>query len=107
LWERLLASIVADGKPPPKKKTWLAWKKEAIMTRFKYTRLAKNDAVCLLVDHQSGLISLVQDFSPGEFKNNVLALAASAKYFELPTIGRTLLKLHSELPEPDHQLSGN
>ncbi|MGB5134047.1 MAG: isochorismate family cysteine hydrolase YcaC [Prochlorococcaceae cyanobacterium] len=53
---------------------------------FKYVRLSKDDAVCLLVDHQSGLISLVQDFSPGEFKNNVLALAASAKYFELPTI---------------------
>jgi nicotinamidase-related amidase len=53
---------------------------------FKYTRLSKNDAACLLVDHQSGLISLVQDFSPGEFKNNVLALAASAKYFKLPTI---------------------
>lgn len=53
---------------------------------FRYTRLSKNDAVCLLVDHQSGLISLVQDFPPGEFKNNVLALAASARYFKLPTI---------------------
>jgi len=53
---------------------------------FKYTRLSKADAACLLVDHQSGLISLVQDFSPGEFKNNVLALAACAKYFKLPTI---------------------
>lgn len=53
---------------------------------FKYTRLDKNEAVCLLVDHQSGLISLVQDFSPGEFKNNVLALADCAKYFQLPTI---------------------
>jgi nicotinamidase-related amidase len=40
----------------------------------------------LLIDHQSGLISLVQDFSPGEFKNNVLALAAVAKFFGLPTI---------------------
>jgi hypothetical protein len=30
---------------------------------FKYTRLSKNDAACLLVDHPSGLISLVQDFS--------------------------------------------
>jgi nicotinamidase-related amidase len=40
----------------------------------------------LLVDHQSGLISLVQDVSPGEFKNNVLALANVAKFFELPTI---------------------
>ena len=53
---------------------------------FKYTRLSKDDAACLLVDHQSGLISLVQDFSPGEFKNNVLALAARAQYFKLPTI---------------------
>ena len=53
---------------------------------FKYRRLDKNNAVVLLVDHQSGLISLVQDFSPGEFKNNVLALASCAKYFKLPTI---------------------
>ncbi len=53
---------------------------------FKYRRLAKDDAAVLLVDHQSGLISLVQDFSPGEFKNNVLALAAVAKFFQLPTI---------------------
>lgn len=53
---------------------------------YTYTRLSKDDAAVLLVDHQSGLISLVQDFSPGEFKNNVLALAASAKYFKLPTI---------------------
>ncbi|MCI0537779.1 MAG: hydrolase [Verrucomicrobiales bacterium] len=52
----------------------------------RYTRLSKTDAAVLLVDHQAGLISLVQDFSPGEFKNNVLALAASAKYFKLPTI---------------------
>ncbi len=52
----------------------------------KYTRLSKDDAAVLLVDHQSGLISLVQDFSPGEFKNSVLAFAASAKYFKLPTI---------------------
>jgi nicotinamidase-related amidase len=53
---------------------------------FKYTRLSKDDAALLLVDHQAGLISLVQDFSPGEFKNNILALAACGKYFRLPTI---------------------
>ncbi|SNT08340.1 isochorismate family cysteine hydrolase YcaC [Pseudomonas segetis] len=51
-----------------------------------YKRLDKNDAVVLMVDHQTGLISLVQDFSPNEFKNNVLALADLAKFFELPTI---------------------
>jgi nicotinamidase-related amidase len=53
---------------------------------FTYRRLSKDAAAVLLIDHQAGLISLVQDFSPGEFKNSVLALAASAKYFKLPTI---------------------
>jgi len=53
---------------------------------FHYKRLSKDDAAVLLVDHQSGLISLVQDYSPSEFKENVLALADIAKFFELPTI---------------------
>ncbi|MGV8860792.1 MAG: isochorismate family cysteine hydrolase YcaC [Pseudomonas sp.] len=51
-----------------------------------YKRLDKDDAVVLMVDHQTGLISLVQDFSPNEFKNNVLALADIARFFKLPTI---------------------
>jgi len=53
---------------------------------FKYRRLDKADAAVLLVDHQSGLCNLVGDFSPDDFKNNVLALANLAKYFKLPTI---------------------
>ncbi len=53
---------------------------------YQYRKLNKDDAALLLVDHQTGLISLVQDFSPGEFKNSVLALAACGKYFGLPTI---------------------
>jgi nicotinamidase-related amidase len=55
-------------------------------SQFKYRRLAKNTTVALFVDHQSGLMSLVQDYSPGEFKNNVLAFADVAKFFNLPTI---------------------
>ncbi|MCH4247558.1 MAG: hydrolase [Acinetobacter populi] len=51
-----------------------------------YIRLDKNDAAVLLVDHQTGLLSLVRDIDPDKFKNNVLALAAAAKYFNLPTI---------------------
>ena len=51
-----------------------------------YTRLDKNQAAVLLVDHQTGLLSLVRDLDPDKFKNNVLALADLAKYFELPTI---------------------
>lgn len=53
---------------------------------YNYNRLSRDEAALLLVDHQSGLISLVQDFSPGEFKNNVLAVAAAGAYFKLPTI---------------------
>jgi len=51
-----------------------------------YVKLDKNNAAVLLVDHQAGLLSLVRDFEPSKFKNNVLALADLAKYFELPTI---------------------
>ena len=51
-----------------------------------YKRLDKTDAAVLLVDHQTGLLSLVRDFDPDRFKNNVLALADLAKYFALPTI---------------------
>ena len=56
------------------------------MSGFQYRRLDKNNVAVLLVDHQTGLTNLVQDFSPDDFKNNVLALADAAKYFKLPTI---------------------
>ena len=51
-----------------------------------YTRLDKNNAAVLMVDHQTGLLSLVRDIDPDKFKNNVLALADLAAYFKLPTI---------------------
>lgn len=53
---------------------------------FTYKRLDKNDVTLLMIDHQAGLLSLVRDFQPDEFKNNVLALTDIAKFFELPTI---------------------
>ncbi|QDT60566.1 nicotinamidase/pyrazinamidase [Stieleria bergensis] len=52
----------------------------------KYNRLDKDQAALLLVDHQSGLISLVQDFTPDDFKNSVIALADIGKFFNLPTV---------------------
>ncbi|PQZ47816.1 hydrolase [Ochrobactrum sp. MYb15] len=51
-----------------------------------YVRLNKDDVAVLLVDHQTGLLSLVRDFDPDKFKNNVLALSDLAKYFKLPTV---------------------
>ena len=55
-------------------------------TSYKYNRLDKDNAAVLLVDHQAGLLSLVRDIDPDKFKNNVLALADLAKFFNLPTI---------------------
>jgi nicotinamidase-related amidase len=55
-------------------------------TSFTYNRLDKDNAAVLLVDHQAGLLSLVRDIEPDKFKNNVLALADLAKFFNLPTI---------------------
>jgi nicotinamidase-related amidase len=51
-----------------------------------YVRLDKDDAAVLLIDHQTGLLSLVRDIDPDKFKNNILATAAFAQYFKLPTI---------------------
>lgn len=45
-----------------------------------YVRLDKNNAAMLLVDHQTGLLSLVRDIDPDKFKNNVLATADLANF---------------------------
>ncbi len=42
---------------------------------FKYNRLNIQEAAVLLVDFQTGLISLVQDYPPEVFRNNIRALA--------------------------------
>lgn len=57
-----------------------------------YVRLDVKNAACLLVDHQTGLFNIVRDYEPIQFKNNVIALAAVAKYFKLPTVFGTSLQ---------------
>lgn len=49
-------------------------------------RLSVENAAVLLIDHQAGLLSLVRDYTPDEFRNNVLALADIAKLYKLPTV---------------------
>ncbi|KAK2759905.1 hypothetical protein FQN54_002639 [Arachnomyces sp. PD_36] len=51
-----------------------------------YKRLDVEDCVFLFVDHQSGLIQLVRDFDPYEFKTNVSALAKVASYYKAPAV---------------------
>lgn len=49
-------------------------------------RLSVDNATLLFVDHQTGLLQLVRDYSPEEFRNNVLALADIGHMYNLPTI---------------------
>ncbi|AJY77792.1 hypothetical protein VN24_16465 [Paenibacillus beijingensis] len=54
---------------------------------FKSEFLSPENSVLLLVDHQLGLMQGVRDFrSLEEYKNNVIALAKTAKAFNIPVI---------------------
>jgi hypothetical protein len=44
-----------------------------------------------LIDHQSGIMQLVHDYPPAEFRNNVMALAKLGKVYKLPTVLTTSL----------------
>ena len=66
------------------------------MTKYKenegpYDALTPENAALLFIDHQVGLMQLVHDATPEEFRNNVLGLAKTAKLFELPVILATSL----------------
>jgi nicotinamidase-related amidase len=52
----------------------------------KYEPLTADNAAVILVDHQVGLMTGVRDFSTGELKHNVVALAKAAKVLDLPTV---------------------
>jgi hypothetical protein len=61
------------------------------MTKYKenegpYEALTSGDAALLFIEHQVGLMQLVRDAPPEEFRNKVLGLAKTAKLFELPVI---------------------
>jgi nicotinamidase-related amidase len=53
---------------------------------FKYERLSPDNAAFLFVDHQTGLLPLVNDWSEVELKNNVTALAKLAKIYKMPIV---------------------
>jgi nicotinamidase-related amidase len=51
-----------------------------------WQRIDKNNAALLVIDHQVGLSQLVRDWSPVEFRTNVLGHAAVGKAFGLPVV---------------------
>src|SRR6202008_4403529 len=50
----------------------------------RYAPLTSDNAALILVDHQVGLMTGVCDYSTGELKHNVVALAKAAKALKLP-----------------------
>jgi nicotinamidase-related amidase len=49
-------------------------------------RLTPGNCVFALIDHQTGLMNLVDNVRPTEFKNMVIALAKTAKLHAVPTV---------------------
>lgn len=54
-----------------------------------YSPLTSENAALILVDHQIGLMTGVRDYSIGELKHNVVALAKAAKALKLPIVVTT------------------
>src|SRR6202162_1447318 len=54
-----------------------------------YEPLTSENAALVLVDHQVGLMTGVRDYSTGELKHNVVALARAAKALKLPIVVTT------------------
>src|SRR5690242_21097938 len=54
-----------------------------------YEPLTSQNAALVLVDHQVGLMTGVRDYSTGELKHNVVALARAAKALKLPIVATT------------------
>jgi nicotinamidase-related amidase len=54
-----------------------------------YEPLTSQNAALVLVDHQIGLMTGVRDYSTGELKHNVVALAKAAKALKLPIVVTT------------------
>jgi nicotinamidase-related amidase len=62
--------------------------KEDLMTNQTrpYEPLTSENGALVLIDHQVGLMTGVRDYSTGELKHNVVALAKAAKALKLPII---------------------
>src|SRR5580698_7962025 len=65
--------------------------KENVMTNQirPYEPLTSENAALILVDHQVGLMTGVRDYSTGELKHNVVALAKAARALKLPIVVTT------------------
>ncbi len=75
----------AIGRSPRQTKTGTAMSNPFVP----YTPLTQDNAALVLVDHQVGLMTGVRDYSTGELKHNVVALAKAARILKLPIVVTT------------------
>src|SRR5262249_19923373 len=77
--------------PPAAAATHVSFLQENVMSDpiRPYEPLTSENAALVLVDHQVGLMTGVRDYSTGELKHNVVALAKAAKALKLPIIVTT------------------
>jgi nicotinamidase-related amidase len=77
--------------PPGATATRLSVLQEKVMSdpTRPYEPLTSENTALVLIDHQVGLMTGVRDYSTGELKHNVVALAKAAKALKLPIIVTT------------------
>ena len=63
-----------------------------------------NDAMIAFVDHQSGLFSLARSAQPELLRNNIPALADTAKLFRIPVVVTTSVEQGPNGPPPSARL---
>src|SRR5260370_36809365 len=97
--------------PPAAAATQLSFLQENVMSNEArpYEPLTSENAALVLIDHQVGLMTGVRDYSTGELKHNVVALAKAAKALNLPIIATTTARdtmWGPPFPEPGEALPG-
>jgi nicotinamidase-related amidase len=75
--------------PPATSQTQLSLEHKVTIQVRPYEPLTSDNAALVLVDHQVGLMTGVRDYSTGELKHNVVALAKAAQALKLPIVVTT------------------
>jgi nicotinamidase-related amidase len=85
------AATMLGATPPAAAATQLSFLQENVMSNEArtYEPLSSENAALVLIDHQVGLMTGVRDYSTGEIKHNVVALAKAAKALRVPIIVTT------------------
>src|ERR1700757_2939331 len=85
------AATILVVAPPAAAATHVSFLQENVMSNptHPYDPLTSENAALVLIDHQVGLMTGVRDYSTGELKHNVIALAKAAKALKLPIVVTT------------------